>query len=191
MRSRGRRVVLAPFVVGVLVVVSCGGEPAEEQAPDTVPGRDSVVVPTAPQMSPLDSAARAVLAFLKGEPSTIILADSVELYVGKEAGGTRTVYPRANLRHPSLWVARSSRGNYRFTPPATLGKLTVKRGTHFICTERKLAESFPELAKRPHVGVRLESDIGESCLQSWNVTFVFDDSLRPRLVAAVYDQFEW
>jgi hypothetical protein len=32
----------------------------------------------------------------------------------------------------------------------------------------------------------------DSCLQVWNVTFVFDPKARPpRLVAAVYDQFEW
>ena len=173
------------------MAVACGGEKRAEQTANTTAARqDSVVVPRE-VVSPLDSAARAVLGYLRGEGGTIVLADTVALYVGKEAGGTRTAYPRAQLAHPSMWVARSNRGNYRFMPPSTLGKLTVKPGVHFICTEHKLAESFPELAKRPHVGVKLESDVGDSCLQSWNVTFVFDDSIKPRLIAAVYDQFEW
>ena len=171
--------------------VACGNDPPAKRTADTVAPTDTVVVPPPEPVNPLDSAARAVLAYLRGEGGKIVLADSVELYVGKDAGGTRTVYPRALLANPGYWVARSDRGNFRFVPPATLVKLTVKPGVHFICTERKLAASFPQLAKRPHVGLKLEPDVGDSCLQSWNVTFVFDDSLRPRLIAAVYDQFEW
>jgi hypothetical protein len=77
-------------------------------------------------------------------------------------------------------------------PPHRLTKLTVKEGRHFNCLEYPLASRFPELAKLPHVGVKLEPDTARSCLQSWNATFVFDASAQsPRLVAAVYDQWEW
>lgn len=178
-------------VCACVLLTSCGGEPPKRSADSVVPRDTVTVAPTAEPVAPLDSAARAVLAFLRGEGARIVLADTVELYVGKDAGGTSTAYPRALLANPAYWIARSSRGNFRFVPPATLVKLTVKPGAHFICTERKLAASFPQLAKRPHVGMKLEPDVGDSCLQTWNVTLVFDDSIRPRLVAAVYDQWEW
>jgi hypothetical protein len=70
-------------------------------------------------------------------------------------------------------------------------KLTTKVGRHFDCNEQSLATRFPRLAERPHVGTMLEPANRTSCLQTWNVTFVFDTNSRPRLVAAVYDQWEW
>ena len=49
----------------------------------------------------------------------------------------------------------------------------------------------PELAHYPHVGVRLGRDEAARCLQTWNVTFVFnEDAAAPRLTAVVYDQWE-
>jgi hypothetical protein len=73
-----------------------------------------------------------------------------------------------------------------------LTKLTAKEGRHFKCLEYPLASLFPDLAKLPHVGVKLEPDNAGSCLQTWNATFVFDASTKPaRLVGAVYDQWEW
>jgi hypothetical protein len=55
-----------------------------------------------------------------------------------------------------------------------------------------LASRVPALAARPHVGVRLEPSTPKSCLETWNATFVFDTSAAtPRLVAALYDQWEW
>ena len=183
------------------VAAACGGGGGERP----VPTRDSAVAPPvattadtaakapAPSVEPLDSAARAIVAFLRREKafSTIVLADSVELYVGKDNGATRTMYAREDLQRPSLWVARSPRGNYKLAPPTTHVVTTVKRGVHFNCTERKLGESFPQFARRPHVGVMLEPEFRENCLQTWNVTFVFDDAAKPRLIAAIYDQFEW
>jgi len=71
-------------------------------------------------------------------------------------------------------------------------KLRTKVGRHFNCVEQSLASKFPRLALLPHVGTMLEPENAGGCLQSWNVTFVFDTSKnRPRLVAAVYDQWEW
>jgi hypothetical protein len=142
----------------------------------------------------LDSAARAVLAFLRGDArfDDLAVADSVVLFVGREAGGTRTVVRREQLRQRGNWVARSALGNYALVPPSSLTRVTTKPGTHFVCHERQLALFFPDLARRPHVGVLLTPETMQSCLQVWNLTLVFDaDSARPRLVAAVYDQFEW
>jgi hypothetical protein len=185
-------------VAACALAAGCGGGTPAARSNDTaaraVASADTVAPAPAPAAAePLDSATRAILAFLRREKafSTIELADSVDLYVGRDAGGTRTRYARMDLQRPSLWVARSSRGNYRLVPPSSHPVTTMKRGAHFICNERKLSESFPELARKPHVGVLLEPEFRESCAQAWNVTFVFDDAARPRLVAAVYDQFEW
>lgn len=192
-------------VLVCVVSYGCGGGGGDRP----VPTRDTAAPPaatagesatastataaTAAAVAPMDSAARAIIAFLRREKafSTIELADTVEIYVGKDAGAMRTVYARQDLQRPSLWVARSRLGNYKLAPPSTHVVPSIKRGVHFNCTERKLAESFPQLARRPHVGVMLEPEFRENCNQTWNVTFVFDDSIRPRLVAAIYDQFEW
>lgn len=143
--------------------------------------------------SPLDSAARQVVSFLQGEApySSIVLADTVSLYLGKEGGGTRKTVTRDQLRRPSSWTVQSRAGTFSFVPPRTHTRLTMRPGAHFICTERQLAASFPQLASLPHVGVLLEPEKRDNCLQTWNATFVFDNNERPRLVAAVYDQWEW
>jgi hypothetical protein len=40
--------------------------------------------------------------------------------------------------------------------------------------------------------VRLQPDGAQSCLQSWNATFVFDTAGgSPRLIGVIYDQWEW
>ena len=59
------------------------------------------------------------------------------------------------------------------------------------CREQPLERKFPRLARFPHVGTMLEPERARSCLQTWNMTFVFDTSEGPRLIAAVYDQWEW
>ncbi len=60
------------------------------------------------------------------------------------------------------------------------------------CAEYPLSSRFPELARLPHVGTKLEPGDASSCLQTWNLTLVFDPNQRPpTLVAAVYDQWEW
>jgi hypothetical protein len=42
------------------------------------------------------------------------------------------------------------------------------------------------------VGVKLEPANAKSCLESWNATFVYDTTGgRTRLIAAIYDQWEW
>ena len=142
----------------------------------------------------LEAAAGDVVAFLRGAGpfERVRLADTVTLYVSPEGGGARAVFDRERLRSSSSWIVRSERQRYAFAPPVGLTKLTTRVGRHFDCLEYPLSSRFPALAPLPHVGVKLEPDSGGNCLQSWNVTLVFDSVARPpRLVAAVYDQWEW
>lgn len=142
----------------------------------------------------LERAAKDIVGFLQGDVNfeKIRLADTVILYLSPEGGGTRAAFAREQLRAPPSWVIHSGRATYSFVPSRRLTKLTAKAGRHFNCLEYPLASRFRELAKLPHVGVKLEPDSLSSCLESWNVTFIFDSIARPpRLVAAVYDQWEW
>lgn len=152
------------------------------------PGRTDAFDATA-----LDSAARTLIAFLQGRqafPDTL-LADTVTLQVAPDGGGGSVRVPREQLRDPSGWRVRSERATYRLAPPAGATRLTTMPGTHFDCFEQPLVTRAPELAPLPHVGAKLEPPDASSCLQVWNVTFVFDSTPPRRLVAAVYDQFEW
>jgi hypothetical protein len=143
--------------------------------------------------SSLDSAARRVMDFLRGKLpfDQIALSDTVTFYLAPEGGGARATYRREQLRRPSAWVIPSEGYNYRLAPPAGLTNLTTKVGRHLVCGEHVLADEFPQLAHLPHVGTMLGPDDFTSCLQAWSMTFVFDTSVRPRLVAVAYDQWEW
>jgi len=141
----------------------------------------------------LDSAARRVVAFLRGNASfeQIELSDTVTLSVAPEGGSGSATFSREQLRRPSAWRVRSGGRIFSLIPPSGMTKLTTKVGRHFNCNEQSLATKFPRLAELPHVGTVLEPANRTSCLQTWNMTFVFDTSSRPRMVAAVYDQWEW
>jgi len=141
----------------------------------------------------LDSAARLIVDFLRGKASfdQINLTDTVTLAVTPEGGGGQATFARHQLREPSAWRVRSGSHMYPLAPPAGMTKLTTRVGRHFSCNEQSLATRFPRFAMLPHVGTLLEPANRSSCLQTWNVTFVFDTSAHPRLVAAVYDQWEW
>ena len=145
----------------------------------------------------LERAAKEIVGFLRGEISfeniESRLADTVVLHLSPEGGGTAAAFIRGQLREPSSWVLRAGSRTYSFVPPQRLSKLTAKAGSHFNCLEYPLASRFRELAALPHVGVKLEPDSSTSCLETWNATFIFNDSgaKPPRLVAAVYDQWEW
>jgi hypothetical protein len=144
----------------------------------------------------LEHAAREIVGFLRGnvdfQKVKRLLADTVVLYLTPEGGRTAAELVGEERREPSRWVIVSDRGTYSFVPPPGLTKMTVKEGRHFNCREYSLGSRFPELATVSHVGVKLEPDKPTSCLQVWNATFVFDWSTgRPRVVAAVYDQWEW
>jgi hypothetical protein len=151
------------------------------------------VLRSASEGAAFESAALRVVAFLKGQLSfdSIAIADSVTLYVSPEGGGGRTTRTRAQLRDRSAWSIPSVGRSFSLVPPAQLSVVTTRAGRHFNCREYSLVSRFPHLAEQPHVGVKLEPPGAGSCLQTWNATFVFDDHTPPRLVAVVYDQWEW
>jgi hypothetical protein len=141
----------------------------------------------------LDAAARRIVDFLRGKASfdQINLSDTVTLSVTPEGGGGEATFAKQQLRDPSAWRVRSGSHVYSLAPPTGMTKLTTRVGRHYNCGEQSLAANFPRLAQLPHVGTELAPANMSSCLQAWNMTFVFDTSSRPRLVAAVYDQWEW
>ena len=139
-----------------------------------------------------------VVRFLAREAKldTLALADTVELHLPAEATGTTagTIVrlTREALRDRDAWRIRVGNRSFSLMPPNGLTRTTVREGTHFNCRETTLASRAPALAAHAHVGVRLEPPESKSCLDGWNATFVFDTTgARPRLVAALYDQWEW
>jgi hypothetical protein len=131
-----------------------------------------------------------LIAFLRGEGELdpLLLADSVLLQVAPEGGGHRRMVPREALLNRAEWYA----GPSSFLPPPELEYLTAEPGTHFNCVPVDLASRDTALSRMPHVGARLTSAPEADCLRSWNASFVFDaDSATPRLLAVLYDQWEW
>ena len=158
------------------------------------PSSADAASPHASRTAELESAARELVAFLRGEAELdcVRLADSVTLHLSPKGSGARDVFTREQLRDRTSWRVTSGRQTYLWAPPSRATKLTVRAGRHFNCREYPLSSRFPDLARLPHVGVKLEPEGAESCLQAWNMTFVFDPAARPaQLVAAVYDQWEW
>lgn len=155
------------------------------------PGAEAPAADASPVEDPgLLAAADSIVAFLRGDVplDTSLLADTVTLYVAPEGGGESRSVPRGELREPVRWRV----GAYPLGPPPGATEVERRAGRHFNCREYDLATRYPELARLPHVGVRLAPPGSESCLQVWNLTLVFAaDSARPALVAAVYDQWEW
>jgi hypothetical protein len=169
---------------------------AEELSVAREPPPVAADAPGAEQARELTEATEDILAFLRGETpfGRIRVADTVTLYLSPEGGGLRAAVPRERLRDPRGWELRSADGRsaYAFAPPPGWTRLTARVGRHFNCLEYPLASRYPELARLPHVGTRLEPAGAGSCLQSWNLTFVFDAGSRPPvLVAVVRDQWEW
>jgi hypothetical protein len=150
---------------------------------------------TSQRAGELDTAARQVIGFLRGETGfdRIQVADTVTLYLSPEGGGTRAKVLREALRDRANWRVRGlGRAEYSLVPPSGMSKLTTRVGRHFKCLEYPLASRFAELGELPHVGTKLEPADGSSCLQTWNLTLVFDPNEQlPTLVGAAYDQWEW
>jgi hypothetical protein len=143
----------------------------------------------------LDSSARSVLAFLRDSLpfERLALAESITFYVAPEGGAGRSTVARAALRQPSAWVVESRGRRFSLVPPRMPSpQITTMVGRHLNCRETDVSTRVPALAGTPHVGTMLRPQGSESCLQTWNVTFVFDTTRGlPRLAAAVYDQWEW
>jgi hypothetical protein len=143
----------------------------------------------------LVEAATAVVDFLQGKVGfeRIRLADTVSLYLGRDEGGTRRAVAREQLRDRRNWWVHSTglRHRYSFVPPARTAELSTRVGRHVNCLDYPLASTLPELARFPHVGTRLMYGT-DSCLQSWNLTLIFDPrTMPPTVIAALYDQYEW
>ena len=174
----------------VFLLAACGGQEGDAGADTAAPA--ATIAPIAGDAE-LEAAARNVIRFLQGSTpfDSVPLADSVALYVAPEGGGGRSVYRRDALRQPSSWRVESGQRTFALTPPPGVDSLTAKAGRHFNCREYDLASRYPALARQPHVGTTLEPAQPASCLQSWNLTLVFDSTAERRLTAAVYDQWEW
>jgi hypothetical protein len=139
-------------------------------------------------------AAEGLVAFLRGAAdfATLNVADTVDLVLPVEGGGTRQRLSREVLRDRQAWLIGVNGRRYSLVPAANLTRMKIAPGRHYNCREGLLSARVPQFGESPHVGVRLEPSDTESCLQGWNVTFVFDTASGPlRLVAAVYDQWEW
>jgi len=208
--------VSAPSIVAsALLVLGCvGQEPRTEDAAAGVRSREPEAslpgeagADTSPPESPsltspssLDSlalfqAAETVVGFLRGERDfrEVRLAPRVRLRVADEGGGDAIVVDRDSLAEPGRWRVPNRFGTaILFAPPDSSGELEIRPGAHFRCLPSDLSGAAPELAGLPHVGVRLRPSPGASCLETWNLTLVFDPGMpTPTLIAAVYDQWEW
>ena len=167
------------IVVVTLSVAGCGGK-AEPELESQAPNAE------------LDRSARRIVTFLQGEGSIddIPMAETVTLHLGGLA--KRTVASN-ELGELANWMVSDSAGNsYSFLPQEGLSSLTTRTGSHFNCLEYELSSLVPELADMPHVGTMLNPSALESCLESWNMTMVFDPQKEPpALVAVVHDRWEW
>jgi hypothetical protein len=173
----------ASWLVVAFLLAACGGREG-----------DTGAVPDTPdEAADLSVAGNTVVRFLQGKIpfDSVALTDTVTLHVAPEGGGGSAVYAREELRDPSNWKVTSGGREFLLVPPAEAGTLTTKTSRHFNCMEYDFSSRSPELARLPHVGTKLEPREPNSCLQSWNLTLVFDSVERPRLVAALYDQWEW
>jgi hypothetical protein len=136
------------------------------------------------------------VGFLQGKVpfSRLQLADTVTLRLGLEEGGSTQRMPREQLRQPSAWTVESQSLSfaYPFAPPPSLTSVETRVGRHVRCMDHDLTATDPELGALPHVGVVMSPADFSSCLQTWNLTVVFDPQLKPpTVVAVIYDQFEW
>jgi hypothetical protein len=142
----------------------------------------------------LVEAAERVVRFLQGELSfsELRVADTVTLRLSPEGSGAQASLPRESLHDRANWVVPTHYGHQSLVPPLALPHLTARSGVHFNCLEYQLASLAPDLARLPHVGIRLAPADNANCLQTWNVTLVFEAiDGQPVLVGALYDQWEW
>ncbi len=142
----------------------------------------------------LEAASTSIARFFSGHArfDDFQLADSVDLYVAPDGGGGRARFAREQLRDPKAWQVESGGRTRTFVPPGLRTRIVTTPGRYMNCQPSDLATRFPALARFPHVGVRLEPPRVRSCLETWNATFVFDTTGgATRLVAAIYDQWEW
>ena len=174
-----------PAALVCLLLIGCSGDATRVAVPAASPSDER---------SALTSAAADVVTFLQGDLAfeELEVAPVVSLHLVLD--GTRADVPRDELRSLGRWQVRSqtSGADYSFVPPEDATGLELREGRHFNCLEYDLASRPGNLGDLPHVGATMTSGDPTSCLNSWNVTFLFDSAAEsPRLVGAVYDQWEW
>jgi hypothetical protein len=187
--------------LAIVLLTACGTEPADSPEHAATASHDTAAAAGADIITMLSerdrarvAAAERIIDFLRGGPELDAsdVADTVAFHLPRGAGGGGTVMSRAELRVRENWQVRGAHGlTWSLVPPSWTDVLTTRVGRHLRCFEYDLAEEFPDLAGQPHVGTMLRPADAQSCLQSWNLTLIFDDSPRPVLIAAVYDQWEW
>lgn len=181
--------------LSVVVGVACGRSDSDAtRTEDTSPPAAAESAVHRPEE--LVAAAMDLVGFLRGQVpfSRLRLADTVTLRLGIEEGGTMRRVARERLREPSAWSVKSLNGGftYAFAPHPSLTSVETRVGRHVRCMDHDLTATDPELGALPHVGVVLSPPDFSSCLQTWNLTIVFDAALKPpTVVAVIYDQFEW
>ena len=142
----------------------------------------------------LERAATLAGRFVAGHErfDVLDLADSVDLYIAPDGGGGHARLSREQLRDPANWKVESGGKTRTFVPTGLRTRIVTAPGRYMNCNPSDMATRFPKLAVLPHVGVKLEPPRTRSCLETWNATFIYDTTGgRTRLVAAVYDQWEW
>lgn len=142
----------------------------------------------------LEQAASQAARFLAGYESfaKLDLADSVDLYIAPDGGGDRVRMARAQLADRNAWQVQGIRRTQSFVPTGMRTRLVPAVGKYMNCMPSDMRTRFPQLASSPHVGVKLEPPNAKSCLEAWSLTFVYDTTGgRTRLIAAIYDQWEW
>ena len=149
---------------------------------------------TADPAKSLETAASETARFLAGYTrfDELDLADTVTLHIAPDGGGGTARLAREQLRDRTAWQVESAGRTQSFVPRGINTRLVPAVGKYMNCQPSELKTRFPQLANHPHVGVRLDPANAKSCLQSWNATFVYDTTGgRTRLIAAIYDQWEW
>lgn len=183
-----RRLLGISLMIGLMTgTAGCAGPDSDSRQGEDLP---SPAGATAHEYAYLEDEVQHLLEFLRGNAPLRerVLADTVTLYITPEGGGERVSIAAAALASPSAWRVAS----HSLAPPEDYGHLSITPGLHWNCQPMSLEARYPELARFPHVGVRLAPDAAASCLQTWNLTFVFnEDAEAPRLTAVVYDQWEW
>ena len=187
-----RRVASAAALLGILALscaTSTDPNTSESSPPPTTTGSGF-------SSAELVAAADSLIGFMKGDVDfdDLRISKSVDLHLSPEGGGNHVTVARSRLADRDSWKVRSKTLDmtYNFVPARELTELTTKVGRHLNCMEYSLSSRVKRLAAHPHVGASLAPRDADSCLQTWNVTFVFDPKVEPpTLVAAVYDQWEW
>lgn len=173
---------------------SCAPDEAGPRADTEITQRTAETTSDPARDPELVETAERVVRFLQGDvPFTELrVADTVTLRLSPEGGGAQASLPRESLRDRANWIVPTRLGHQSLVPPRSLPHLSARSGVHFNCLEYPLTSVAPDLATLPHVGVRLAPHGDASCLQTWNLTLVFEAADGPPVLAgALYDQWEW